>query len=274
MDMAKDKYTYGTSSNGIPYARWGSGEKKCIIFQGGPGNTIPHGMGLRMMVSGFDPLIPDYTLYLAGRKACMPDGYTTSDMAKDYADMITADLGGFVELAAGTSFGGMIAQHFGADYSDCYGKLVIALSAYKMSERGKRIDAEYAELLSQGKMRKAVMVVTEALTRNPVKSALLKSVGWLMGGSFMQKTHECYKKDVLIEAHAEVNHDAAAKLPKIPRPVLIICGSDDVYFPRQYAVETAELIPESTLRLYAKKGHMNTMTDARFAQDIISFENG
>jgi pimeloyl-ACP methyl ester carboxylesterase len=272
--MGRDTYTYGTSGNGIPFVRWGSGKKKCIIFQGGPGNTIPHGMGLRAMISGFDTLMQDFTLYLVTRKLCMPRGYTTSDMAKDYADMITADLDGYVDLAVGTSFGGMIAQHFGADYPDCYGKLVIALAAHKMSEKGKRIDTEYAELVSRGKMRKAVMIITDALTKNPAKAALLKTAAWLAGGAFMKKTHQCYSLDVLIEADAEVNHDAAAKLPKISKPVLIICGSDDVYFPRQYAVETAGLIPGSTLRLYAKKGHMNTMTDARFGLDIISFVIG
>ncbi|MFP4383545.1 MAG: alpha/beta fold hydrolase [Spirochaetia bacterium] len=271
--MGRDTYTYGTSGNGIPFVRWGSGKKKCIIFQGGPGNTIPHGMGLRAMISGFDPLTRDFTLYLVTRKLCMPRGYTTSDMARDYADMITADLDGYVDLAVGTSFGGMIAQHFGADYPDCYGKLVIALAAHKMSEQGKRIDTEYAELVSRGKMRKAVMIITDALTRNPVKSALLKSVGWLMGGTFMKATHDCYKKDVLIEAAAEVNHDAEVKLPGIVKPVLIICGGDDVYFPRKYALETGKLIPGSAIRIYEGKGHMSTMTDKRFGLDIMDFVN-
>lgn len=55
----------------------------------------------------------------------MTGGYTTRDMAGDYAQMISIDLGGYVEAAIGMSFGGMIAQHFAADYPELYGRLVI-----------------------------------------------------------------------------------------------------------------------------------------------------
>jgi len=52
---------------------------------------------------------------------------------------------------------------------------------------------------------------------------------------------------------------------------LIICGTADVYFPREYVEEMAGLIRESHLKLYAGKGHMGALEDKAFAKDIFEF---
>jgi hypothetical protein len=33
----------GTFNNGIPYVRFGEGDKNLLVFSGGPGNTLPSG---------------------------------------------------------------------------------------------------------------------------------------------------------------------------------------------------------------------------------------
>ena len=43
----------GAFSNGIPYVRFGKGEKPLLVFSGGPGNDLPSGFMLRMFTNGF-----------------------------------------------------------------------------------------------------------------------------------------------------------------------------------------------------------------------------
>ena len=269
--MARNKPVYGVSTNNIPYVKWGSGIKRMIIFAGGPGNSLPTGTGFRIMTKSFDNFIDEYTLYFVTRKMGQPAGYTTRDMAGDYAQMISIDLGGYAEAVVGMSFGGMIAQHFAADYPELYGHLVIAMAAHRMSEKGKLIDYEFAELLHQGKIRKAAAAVIGSITDNRFTGALIRTLSWIAGGAFMKGSHEAFKSDVLIEAEAELSHQAVESLGLINKPVLLICGTADIYFPQAYIEETAALIPRSVLKLYEGKGHMNTMTDKRFYKDVKEF---
>lgn len=269
--MAKNKPVYEVSTNNIPYVKWGSGIKRMMVFAGGPGNAPPTGTGFRVMTKSLDPFTDEYTLYFVTRKMGQPAGYTTRDMAGDYAQMISIDLGGYVEAVIGMSFGGMIAQHFAADYPDLYGHLVIAMAAHRMSDKGKLIDYEFAELLNQGKIRKAAAAVIGAITDNRFTGALLRTLSWIAGGAFMKGSHDAFKSDVLIEAEAELSHEAAESLGRITKPVLIVGGTADIYFPRAYIEETAALIPRSVLKLYDGRGHMNTMTDRRFYRDVAEF---
>ena len=71
-----------------------------MVFAGGPGNSLPTGTGFRIMTKSFDPFTDEYTIYFVTRKMGQPGGYTTRDMAGDYAQMISIDLGGYVETAA------------------------------------------------------------------------------------------------------------------------------------------------------------------------------
>lgn len=55
--MANTKPVYGTFTNGIPFARLGGGSQTMLLLFGGPGNTVPSGMGLRTIAGGvFDSL--------------------------------------------------------------------------------------------------------------------------------------------------------------------------------------------------------------------------
>lgn len=85
------------------------------------------------------------------------------DMSNDYAEVIKHDFSGHVDIIIGTSMGGMIAQHFAADYPQLFDHIVIAIAAHKMSDIGKKIDYKFAQLLSQGKTRSATATIVDAL---------------------------------------------------------------------------------------------------------------
>ncbi len=269
--MPKVEPEYGMSSNNIPYVKWGSGDKTMLIFTGGPGDSIPKGIGFRMMTSSYDPFIEDYTIYMLNRKRGLAEGYTTRDMSDDYADMINADLGGFVDVIIGTSFGGIISQYFAADHYDLCNHIVICIAAHKMSDKGKKTDLRFAKLLSEGKNRQAAVSMADIMNHKGIAGFLFKMMMWIFGGSFLKADYDTFSKDVLIEAEAEVNHDVYNSLSKINKPVLIVCGDNDYYFPKEYVNEMHSLIKDSILKLYEGKGHMNVLTDKRFTQDVIEF---
>jgi pimeloyl-ACP methyl ester carboxylesterase len=81
---------------------------------------------------------------------------------------------------------------------------------------------------------------------------------------------ETFRKDVLIEAQAELAHEATGSLKRIRVPVLIAGGQSDFAFPVRALQEMAALIPTSTLKIYPG-GHFTAILDKRFAQDVREF---
>jgi len=55
----------GVFSNGIPYVRFGKGEKALLVFYGGRGNDPPSGLMLRMFTSAFKSLSQNHVVYVS-----------------------------------------------------------------------------------------------------------------------------------------------------------------------------------------------------------------
>ena len=81
----------------------------------------------------------------------------------------------------------------------------------------------------------------------------------------------CPAADVLTEARAEFAFDARAVLPLIRPPVLLLCGGRDAFFPRTVAEETAQLIPDCTLIVYERWGHIRAGSSRRVPRDVLAF---
>ena len=264
------KSHYTTFKNSIPYARAGQGQKNMLVFFGGPGNLIPTGFGLDMLVGKWKPYFNEYTIYVVGRKSGLPAGYTTRDMSDDYAELIQQEFGGHVAVVIGVSYGGLIAQHFAADHAHLCDHIVIAMATHQLTAEGKRADTRFAELLSQGKDRLAYAAIGEAMHLGRIMRGLGSTVMWLIQSVFGGKRSATDKKDVLIEAEAEVSHDSIESLKRIKVPVLILIGGNDFYFLPSSAEEMAAMIPTSKLKIYPGKGHV-IMTQKQFAQDVAEF---
>lgn len=271
--MAKAEMVHGTFADGIPYLRFGWGPKTMLFLAGGPGNLVPSGFGASGFVRGMTPFAEEYTIYLVTRKSGLPPGYTTRDMAEDYAGLICDEFAGRVDLVMGVSYGGFLAQHLAADHPELFDHIVIAMSAHKVTDFAKRLDHEYAVLIGRHKDRAAMASRAEAIFPSGPLKPLLAGVLWLIGKPLLGKLDERFRSDVVIEADAEMAFDATADLARIAVPVLIAGGADDVAFPIEYMREMAELIPNSTLKIY-EGGHTAAFMDKRFVADVGEFTSG
>jgi pimeloyl-ACP methyl ester carboxylesterase len=265
--MAKVKIEKGHFKNGIPFIKFGNAERILASFAGGPGNEMPSNLMLRMMMKSFEPFTEDYTVYMMTRKSNLPSGYSTRDMSEDYATVIRDELGCPVDVI-GTSYGGLIAQHLGADHPELVRRLVLALAACKVSDAGKELDTQVARFQSQGKWAKAYATAVSGMYQRGIKKYLFML---LMHLFFIAKRKKpAHPNDPLIEAEAEANHDTKERLVEIKAPTLVIGGDNDFFSPAQLYRETAAGIPNAKLILYKESGH-NAGFDMRLNKDILAF---
>jgi pimeloyl-ACP methyl ester carboxylesterase len=269
--MPDTKLVHGTFASGIPNVKFGHGPKTLLFFAGGPGNTVPSGLGASGFVRGLRAFTDEYTIILVTRKSGLPESYTTKDMSDDYAELVRSQFGGHVALVVGTSYGGLIAQYFAANHPELFDRLVIVMSGPVVSDEAKRIDLRYAALISQHKDREAMVVRGEAVF-NGIARLVMSAILWLFGKSLLGKVDETFRRDVVIEARAMADHDSRDILDRIRVPTLVVGSTNDFAFPRSTIEEMARRIPGAQLKLYPG-GHTAAFLNKRFYSDVREFTN-
>ena len=266
------EWTQGVSSNDMAWSCYGNGDKVALFIPGGPGNPIP-AVGWRGRQS-IKPLLPllehGYRIITVARRCGMPEGHTVSDMADDYAEMIRAEHSGQVDLIVGASYGGMIAQFIAANHADCFQHIVVHVAACDLVDPGG-IDQQFAQALADGRRYAAGAIMSRMLFPQTRYPRLLEVIFGLMTFFSAGAEHAHFANDVVVEAQAERSFDTREVLPRIRVPVLLVGGDKDHYFPEELMRETAELIPDCTLRLYEGKGHLGAAVDERLVGDILAF---
>ena len=262
----------GIFPSGMAYARWGSGSQTLMLIPGGPGNNAPGGRFMGMMLGALRRRLGEngYSVWAVTRKRDMPKGHTIADMADDYAELIRDELEGRVDVVLGLSLGGHVGLALAARHPDRFGHIVIAASGYRGSERSLAFDLEAARLQSEGRDSELGALMFRMLVPRNRVPGLDRVVGVVMGRLWAAGRHPWFRSDVLVEAEASRAFDARDFLPTISVPVLLIGGDQDIFFPADIIEETARLIPDCTLRLYAGKGH-DVFTDRRVPEDMLDF---
>jgi pimeloyl-ACP methyl ester carboxylesterase len=263
----------GMFQNGMAYVRWGTGPKTLLWIPGGPGNTVPSGMRLSMLLGATRPLVEDgYTLWVVARKQNMPKGHAMADMAEDYAGMIADELGGKVDLVVGVSYGGIIGFYLAARHPDRFDHIALVGAAYDAREEGKRLDYDFARLMSEGRKSEAgALMFRDYMAPGLRVPGVARVIGALMVRQMFGTTHPYFASDMMVEAEAEMAFDAREVLPDIRVPVLLVCGDEDRYISKELYEETARLIPDCTLRMYEGIGHVGAVRDERFPRDVLDF---
>jgi pimeloyl-ACP methyl ester carboxylesterase len=140
----------GTFANGMEYVTWGSGPRTLLSIQGGPGSFVPTGSMARMLVRLSRPYVEaGFTVWIVTRRRNMPAGHTVAHMADDYAQLITDEFGGRVDLVVGESYGGMVAQYLAARHPERVGHVAVVVAGCEVSEWGKGVDSRLAHALAR-----------------------------------------------------------------------------------------------------------------------------
>ena len=93
----------------MDYISFGNGKENLVMLPGlGDGLSTVKGMALPFAFM-YRIYAKEYKVYVFSRKNCLPEGYTTRDMARDQARAMES-LGIQKASVLGNSNGGMIAQ--------------------------------------------------------------------------------------------------------------------------------------------------------------------
>jgi pimeloyl-ACP methyl ester carboxylesterase len=263
--MEKSQVKTGYFKNNLPYVRINGGQNNLIIFDGLDFNhKPPSGLMLRMSIGWAKRLTTEYTVYLVNRKPDLPIGYSMQNMSNDYATMIREEFEGAVDVI-GMSTGGPIAQYFAIDHPDLVRRLVLAMTGYRLTEEGKKLQRHVGDLARQRKWRQAYASLITGVYPRGIKKHLFRLLMWLFGAFSAPDD----PSDGLVEIEAEDRHDFGDKLAEIHIPTLVIGGDEDFFYPIS---ETAAGITNAKLILYKGYGHDVIFNHSRqFSEDILAF---
>ena len=235
VSTADRKPRNGAFPNGMDYLSWGGGPRTLLFIQGGPGSTVPKGTLRRLFRRQFDAFLQaGFTVWIVTRRRGMPPKHSIADMADDYARLIGAEFGGRVDVVVAESFGGMIAQYLAARHPDSYGHIAMVVTAAELSDWGKDVDSRMATALAGGDTNGAGTVFAEYLLPGRRLMWLRRLIGPLISRRLLIGS-DFPAQDVLTEVQGEMTFNSRAVLPLIRRPVLLICGGSDPFFPRAVA---------------------------------------
>lgn len=258
----------GVLDGGLPYARFGRGRAPLVLFDGlGFENRAPRGLALAAVAKAFEPLASEYTIYLVTRRPGLPGGFTTKDMADDYARALAAAFSHPVDVM-GLSTGGEIAQHFAADHPGQVRRLVLGSTAYRVGDEGKALLARWREWARRGDWR-ALHASSSVLYASPVARALLSPLLWLVGPWIAAPVDP---SDYLVTIDADLRHDAKNRLAEIHAPTVVVSGEEDFFYPIDLVRETAAGIDGALLEVLPRTGHkMGLAAKRRFDLAVKEF---
>jgi pimeloyl-ACP methyl ester carboxylesterase len=256
----------GSLHGGLPYLAVGQGPP-LVVFSGLTAeHANPTGLARRLQLQMLKPMARHFTVYAVNRKPGLPAGTTIKDLAGHYAEAIAHEFPGPVSVQ-GISTGGSIAQQFAVDHPQLVHRLVLAATACRLSPHGRAVQRRFAELIRDGRPRRAYAALGPALAATAAGGRTYAALMWLFGSS--QAPDD--SSDMLLTVVAEDVFDAAPELHRITAPTLLVVGGRDRYYSPELFRETAERIPNARLALYHDKGHAGVLTHGPAIREIVDF---
>lgn len=260
--------TVRLSDDTMHYIRFGRGENILIMLPGlGDGLTTVKGTAWPMAFM-YRTFAKDYTVYMFSRRNHLTQGTSTRDMARDLKAAM--DLLG-IERAdlLGVSMGGMIAQHFAADFPDRTGRLVLVVTCAQPNPVLAGSIAEWVDLAKSGN-HAAFM---DSNLRRMYSDGYYRKNRWLvpvMGRLTKPKSYDRF----FIQAQACLTHNASERLSQIKSPALVIGGDQDRALGAAPSREIAAAIPGAALKMYPEWGHGLYEEAKDFQQVVLGFLRG
>lgn len=189
-----------------------------------------------------------------GRSSYVDAPYTPADLGADIGGLMDAlDLG--AAHVVGYSLGGAAAQELAIARPDLVRSLVL-VSTWAASDEWFK-----AEMRCWQSLRRAHWDDDEAFWRawfpwvlSPRTYATPGMVGGLIAFANTQEPRQ-RPEGFLRQCDADVAHDAAARLPRVDAPALVIVGEEDICTPPRYARALCDLLSQVELVLIPEFAH-------------------
>ncbi|HEX6674984.1 MAG TPA: alpha/beta hydrolase [Actinomycetes bacterium] len=241
--------TAGHSVVELPHARLAGGPRTLLVLQGLTlENKAPSGRALRLLRWAYKRYLPSHTVFQVGRRSGLPAGATTRDMAGDSARWTQGRFDGPVDVV-GFSTGGEVAQYLAADHGELVGRLVLSDTGCRLGEDAKALLRAARDKAARGRAAGAQADVAAHMDFGRLGGGLVR----LLGKRMMKEPGD--PSDYIATLDADLAHDATEALPRIDAPTPVIAGTQDFFYPEPIVRETAERVPNATLRLYEGVGH-------------------
>lgn len=241
--------TVAVRNGEMDYIRFGTGARILIMLPGlGDGLRTVKGTA-KPMAAMYRDFTRDFTVYAFSRVNNLPVGYTTRDMARDLAQAMEqleiekADI-------LGVSMGGMIVQHFAADYPEKVNKLILTVTAAQPNPILTESIEEWIALARAGD-HGAFM---DSNLRRIYSETYYQKNKWMIPAVAKLTKPKSYDR-FFIQAQACLTHDAADRLGAITVPTLVVGGGKDLALGGEASKELAAKIPEAALYMYEQWGH-------------------
>jgi len=269
MATKKQATETGTFLRGFPYVRLGNGPQNLVIL---PGITLDNEPPNRFTAwtyhLGFGRFAKNRTVYVINRRRGMPPRYATQEMAADYARVMESELG--PSHVTGFSTGGAIAQYVALDHPEAVRSLALIVSASRLSEEGRQTCERWRALTRGGRWQELRADMASATVTGETNKRLARAFMKVLGGLVLRAPSD--PSDFLTTLEADLNHDTTGRLTEISTPSLIIGGSEDPFYSEDLFRETAEKIPDATLRVYEGVGHgVPKERKRRYENDALAF---
>ncbi len=269
MTTKKPATQTGTFLGEFPYVRFGNGPENLVIL---PGITLENDPPSRLDAwtyrLGFGRFAVDHTVYVVNRRRGMPPHYTTQDMAADYARVMEEELG--PSRVMGFSTGGSIAQYVALDHPELVQRLVLVVSASRLSKEGREICERWRKLVRGRRWRELRAAMASVNVTSETNKRLARAFMTVLGRFVLGTPSD--PSDFLTTLEADLGHDTTGRLDEISAPTLIIGGSEDPFFSESLLRETARKIPGTELRVYEGVGHgVPKERKRRYEDDTLVF---
>ena len=249
------------------YVRFGTGRKTLVMLPGlGDGLTTVKGKALPMAFL-YRIFAKDYTVYMFSRRNHLPVDASTRDMARDLCDALDALGIAQIDLV-GVSMGGMIAQHFAADFPDRVNRLVLVVTCTGPNALLTESIEEWTACARCGD-HTALM---DSNVRRIYSDRYYRQNKWMipiMGRLTKPASYDRF----LQQADACLTHDARKRLPSIACPTLVIGGEQDRALGGDASRELAAIIPGAQLKMYPEWGHGLYEEAKDFNRIVLDFLN-
>jgi pimeloyl-ACP methyl ester carboxylesterase len=256
----------GELSTGVPFLRLGSGPPLLVASGLTAEHVNPKGRWRDLSLKWAAPFAEHFTVWMVNRRPGLEEGTTASDLAADYAGAVAKDLGGGAVHVHGTSTGGTVALQLAIDHPHLVRRLVVAASAYRLSDRGRALQQEVAARTASGDARGAWAAMLAALSP-PALRLPARGLGWAVGQWFTADD----PSDMLRVIEAEDVFDARSSLDRITAPTLVLGGTKDVFYSEELFRGTADGIPDGQVMIYEGKGHAHVAGSKGPAQTALGF---